>query len=121
MNLKDGAPLNLKIKYPRFNVKRRSIYISFRRTVPLSGKSQHVQYQQNQLTVCGKSQRVQYQQYQRTVRGKSKLIQYQQYQPTYEKDMCLVPTMPSVVSHRRSLHVERTNSINLMRKEHMGS
>jgi hypothetical protein len=24
LNLKDGAPLNLKIKYPRFNVKRRS-------------------------------------------------------------------------------------------------
>jgi hypothetical protein len=25
LNLKDGVPLNLKIKYPRFNVKRRSI------------------------------------------------------------------------------------------------
>jgi hypothetical protein len=25
LNLKDGVPLNLKIKYPWFNVKRRSI------------------------------------------------------------------------------------------------
>jgi hypothetical protein len=25
LNLKDGIPLNLKIKYPRFYVKRRSI------------------------------------------------------------------------------------------------
>jgi hypothetical protein len=25
LNFKDGVPLNLKIKYPRFNVKTRSI------------------------------------------------------------------------------------------------
>jgi hypothetical protein len=76
-------------------------YISFRRTVPLSGKSQRVQYQQNQLTVLyvGKANVFSANSINLLYVGKA-LIQYQQYQSTYEKDMCSVPTMPSVVSHR---------------------